>query len=166
MNTRPRITLLLSPLDKALELTAKVLCGVIWLLTLYCLIKLPATIPIHYNLSGQIDKYGNKFILLIFPFFATAVYLGLTRLNQYPHIFNYLKEITEDNARQQYTLATRMLRFLKIAILIIFLIIIFFSYTAATGATNGPGAWFLPLAVGLLTGPAVVLIIQSHRIPG
>ena len=163
METRPKIKLSLSPLDNKLELTSKVFLVVMWGLTLYTFLKLPTTIPTHFNASGQVDDYGNKLTLLILPILATIIYFGLTQLNKYPHIFNYMTKITEDNAQKQYTNATRMLRFLKLAILVIFSLIILFTYLTTNRATNGLGFWFLPLAVGLLLIPTIISIIQSFK---
>ena len=163
METRPKIKLTLSPLDNKLELTSKIFLVVMWGLTLYTFLKLPTTIPTHFNASGQADNYGNKLSLLILPILATIIYFGLTQLNKYPHIFNYMTKITEDNAQKQYTIATRMLRFLKLAILIIFSLIILFTYFTTIGVTNGLGFWFLPLTFGLLLIPTIISISQSFK---
>jgi uncharacterized membrane protein len=163
METRPKLKLTLSRLDNKLELTSRIFLFVLWGLTVYTFWKLPTTIPTHFNASGQADDYGNKLTLLILPILATIIYFGLTQLNKYPHIFNYMTKITEDNAQKQYTIATRMLRFLKLAILVIFSLIILFTYLTTIGATNGLGFWFLPLTIGLLLIPTIISISQSFK---
>jgi uncharacterized membrane protein len=163
METRPKIKLTLSPLDNKLELTSKIFLVVMWGLTIYTFLKLPTTIPIHFNASGQADNYGNKLTLLILPILSTIIYFGVTQLNKYPHIFNYMTKITEENATKQYSIATRMLRFLKLAIPIIFSLIIIFTYLTTIGVTNGLGFWFLPLTYGLLLIPTITSIIQSFK---
>ena len=161
METRPKIKLTLSPLDKKLELTGQIFLVLLWGLTLYTFLKLPTTIPTHFNALGQVDDYGNKLTLLILPILATIIYFGLSQLNKYPHIFNYITKITEDNAQKQYSIVTRMLRFIKLAILIIFSLIILFTYLTTIGVTNGLGFWFLPLTFGLLLIPTIISINQS-----
>jgi uncharacterized membrane protein len=163
MENRPRIKLKLSSLDKTLEITSKVFLIVLWGLTLFAFLKSPMSIPTHFNASGKADVYGNKMTLLILPILATIIYFGLTRLNKYPHIFNYLKKITVDNAERQYSIATRLMRCMKLAILLIFSLIILFSYLTTIGAANGLGFWFLPLTEGLLTIPPVIAIIESLK---
>jgi uncharacterized membrane protein len=163
MNTRPKIKLTLSPLDNAFELSGKIFLLIIWGLTACVFFKLPATIPIHFNASGQVDNYGSKATLLILPVLGTLLYLGLAQLNKYPHIFNYVTDITEDNARKQYTIATRILRFIKLAILFVFSVIILFTYLTAIGVTKGLGFWFLPLVFVLFTVPTIVGISQSLK---
>lgn len=163
MEIRPKIKLTLSLLDKKIELTGKIFLVFIWALTIYTFLKSPTTIPTHFNASGQADDYGNKVTLLILPILATIIYFVVTQLNKHPHVLNYMTEITEDNAEKQYTNATRMLRFLKLAILIIFSLIIIFTYLTTIGVKNGLGFWFLPLTFGLLLIPTIISIIQSFN---
>lgn len=163
MEIRPKIKINLSPLDNKLELTTKIFLVVMWGLTIYTFLKLPKTIPIHFNASGQADDYGNKLTLLILPILGTVIYFGLTQLNKYPHIFNYMTKITEDNALMQYTIATRMLRFIKLAILVIFSLIILFTYLTTIGVTNGLSFWFLPISLGLLLIPTIIILSQSFK---
>ena len=162
METRPRIKLTLSPFDKTLEWAGKVLLLLMWGLTIFALCTLPDIIPIHFNAAGQADNHGNKITLLVLPVLGTILYFGMTELNKYPHIFNYLTQITADNAERQYSMETRMLRFLKSAILLIFSMIILLTYLAATGSVNGLGAWFLPVILGIILLPTIILIIQSQ----
>ncbi len=163
METQPKINVSLSPLDKILESTGKLLIIIIWGLTLFVFLKLPTVIPTHFNASGQPDDYGNKLTILILPIIATLVYLGLTKLNQHPHTFNYISSITEDNAEKQYTIATRMLRVLKIAILIIFSHTILFTYFTTKGITNGLGIWFLPLILSIVLIPIIFYIFKLYK---
>lgn len=163
METRPKINVSLSPLDKILESTGKLLIIIIWGLTLFIFFQLPTIIPTHFNASGKPDGFGNKLTILILPIIATLVYFGLTKLNQHPHTFNYTNSITEDNAEKQYTIATRMLRILKTAILIIFSHIILFTYFTTKGITNGLGIWFLPLTLSIVLIPIIFYIFKLYK---
>ncbi len=163
IEARPKSKLSLSPLDTLLETTCKVFLVVMWVLTLYAFLKLPTTTPTHFNASGQTDGYGNKATLVILSVLATIIYFVLTQLNKFPHIFNYMTKITEDNAQRQYTIATRVYRFLKLAILVIFSSIILFTYLTTIGVSNGLGFWFLPLTEGLLLIPTIIGIIKSFK---
>ena len=82
-----------------------------WLLTFYAIViaSLPDTIPIHFNLKGTPDGYGKKLNLLITPLVSTVIYIGMTIINRYPHLFNYPVKINEKNAVEQYLLATALL---------------------------------------------------------
>ncbi len=160
METRPNIKLTLLPIDRRLEALSKLLLVALWCLTFYSFIKLPPTIPTHFNVLGKPDKYGNKLSILILPVFATIVYVSLTILNKYPHIFNYPTAITEENAEKQYTIATRMLRFLKLAVLVIFSFITLATFLSTLGISNGLGVWFLPSTSGIILITIIVSIGQ------
>ena len=164
METRPKINVSLSPLDKILESIGKLLIIIIWGLTLFVLFKLPTIIPTHFNASGKPDGFGNKLTILILPIIATLLYFGLTKLNQHPHTFNYINSITEDNAEKQYTIATRMLRILKISLLVIFSHIILFTYLTSSGVSNGLGVWFLPFTLCIILIPVIFYIIKLNQI--
>lgn len=160
MEIRPRIKPEISQLDKKIEAIAMFVLIFMWLLTVFVLYKMPKTIPTHFDALGKADDYGSKTSLLMLPILCTIVYFGLTQLNKYPYRFNYIKKITAENAKHQYSIATRMLRFLKLAILVIFTLIILLTYSTTTGFTNGLGVWFLPLVFCLIFIPLIVSIGQ------
>ena len=161
MNIQPKINLILYPFDKTMEVICKIWLVFMWGLTFYSFLKMPEIIPIHFGASGKADHYGNKIIFLLLPFIATILYFALTQLNKYPHLFNYLTKITTDNAHKQYTIATRLLRYLKLIILLIFSIAILSIYLTTIGVTNGVGVWFLPIIFGLILIPSIITLSQS-----
>jgi uncharacterized membrane protein len=163
MNTRPKTNLTPSPFDNKIEMAGKLFLIVLWGLALCVYFIAPSTIPTHFNASGQANNYGSKITILILPVIGSIIYFGITQLNKYPHIFNYATEITATNAERQYTIATRTLRVLKFMILVIFSLIILFSYLTSIGAANGLGPWFLPLVIILLMVLVIVTITQSLK---
>ncbi len=124
MSTRPKIKIKLTSFDKVIELLAWIAVLGIWIITLSNYMALPKTIPIHYNLHGEADGFGNKANILLLPIIATLMFIGMTILNKYPHIFNYPGTITEQNALRKYTNATRLLRIVKLITVIIFGLIV------------------------------------------
>ena len=97
---------------------------------------MPATIPTHYNGAGQADGFGGKITILTLPLIATVLFVGMTFLNKYPHIFNYPTNITQDNVLRQYTNATRLIRYLKLIIVFIFGLIAFKTIQNANGEAD------------------------------
>lgn len=161
MNAMPKIKPELSRLDRLLERAGEILLVAFWVLAFYIFIQLPATIPIHYNARGVADGYGSKAVYFILPVMATVLYFTLTALNKYPHIFNYMVKITAENAAVQYGIATRMLRLLKLALLIVFSLILLFIYLTAKGIDNNLGIWLMPIISALTLIPVVIGAIQS-----
>ena len=128
---RPKIQLILSPSDRIIENMGWSLLIFLWGFTFYAYFILPEIIPTHFNIKNQVDAVGTKTFIFVFPVLGTVVFFGLTFINQYPHIFNYLRPITAQNAEQQYRNATGLVRFLKLFIVFIFSIITILIYCKA-----------------------------------
>jgi uncharacterized membrane protein len=120
MNNRLKIKLDFTPTDKVFEMLGWTLVLGVGVLAITNYTNLPDTIPVHYNVEGQADRFGEKSGILVLPLISTIIFVGLTILNKFPHIFNYPTDITADNALRQYTNATRLIRYLKIIIVVIF----------------------------------------------
>lgn len=163
MNERPKLKLELTTSDKALEILGWISMLAIWALTITSYTILPDTIPIHYNGAGQADGFGGKGNILTLPLIATILFIGLTILNKFPHVFNYPTNITTDNALRQYTNATKMIRILKLVFVVVFGLIVLQTIRNVKGETNGLGAWFLPLTLGLIFIPIIYFTIRSFK---
>ncbi|TKK69209.1 DUF1648 domain-containing protein [Ilyomonas limi] len=164
MERRPKLKVKLTPMDKAIEFTGLFTLLFMWGLAIYYFFILPDTIPIHFDASGKPDGYGQKATIFILPFTALIIFIVMTLLNKYPYIFNYPVNITASNALKQYTYGTRIIRYLKTAIIVIFTIILLFTYLTATGKSNGLSNWFLPSMLALLLIPTAYFIAKSYKI--
>jgi uncharacterized membrane protein len=160
---RPKITLIPTTADKLVDLLGWLILLALWGLTISHFSTLPDTIPTHFNASGEADGFGSKASIIGLPVIATLLFVGLTVLNRYPHIFNYPTAITEDNALRLYTLAMRMLRYLKLVLVLVFGGIEFMTIQHATRKAAGLGAWFLPLTLVLIFIPLIYFVIKSIK---
>ena len=163
MNQRLKINLKLNQTDKILEIIGWISIFGIWLLTLTNYFELPEIIPTHYNGTGEADGFGNKSNIFALPIISTILFIGLTILNKNPHVFNYPSEITEENALNQYTNATRMIRVLKLVIVLIFGLIVFRTIQNVNGNADGLGTWFLPLTMAMIFIPMIYFLIKANR---
>jgi uncharacterized membrane protein len=163
MNQRPRIKLELRQSDKIFELLGWLSVLGIWTLTLYNYVDLPEIIPTHFNARGKADGFGSKSNILSLPIISTALFLGMTLLNRKPYLFNYPSVITEENALEQYTNATRMIRVLKLVIVLIFGIIVLKTIQNVKGNQDGLGAWFLPLTMAMIFIPVFYYLIIAAK---
>ncbi len=117
---RPKIKIKPGTIDYILEIIG--LTGVICLMfaPLYYFNDLPDKIPTHFNALGRVDSYGNKSFVWLLPSIGLILYIGLTILNKYPHIFNYPTRITNENVERLYKIGSRTIRFVKVAVLLLF----------------------------------------------
>lgn len=164
MEERPKINLKLTTTEKTLELIGWISIIAIWILTIANYNNLPETIPIHFNSTGQADGFGGKATILTLPLIATILFLGMTILNKYPHIFNYPNSITKENALIQYTNVTKLIRYLKLIIVLVFGLIEFETIQNAHGTAEGLGIWFLPLTMAMIFIPLIYFVLKSINI--
>jgi len=158
---RPKLKIQLSALDQIFELLGWGVLLALWIWTGTSYSSLPDTIPTHFNAAGEADGFGRKASIVGLPVIATLLYVGLTILNRFPHIFNFPTPITPDNALSQYTNATRMIRYLKLILVLVFAGISYQTIQQANGTGEGLGLWFLPLTLVLLFMPLVYFVIKS-----
>lgn len=130
---RPRIKLTLTTIDKLLEIVGWVVVFVMWALASVNYSKLPDIIPTHFNAEGTVDGYGSKSMIWILLLVGSILYAGMTYLNKFPHIFSFTTTITPENALQQYTSATKMLRYIKLVIILIICYLLFKTIYTSLG---------------------------------
>lgn len=125
---------------------------------------LPEIIPTHFGLSGEPDGWGSKSSLFFLLAVNAALYLMLTVLNCFPHIFNYVVQITEKNAREQYYNARLSMSFLKAGMVWIFAYIQWGTVEAALGNASGLGEYFLIISTIVIFIPMLYFIRRSRDI--
>ena len=161
--TRPKLRIELEQSDLFVEVLGRM--GVILLLAipLFYYGDLPDTIPTHFNAAGEPDQYGRKAVVWLLPLIGLVTYLGLLWLNKYPHIFNYMREITEENAYQQYQIATRMVRAMNVIIMWAFAYLTYAMIQISLGYMSGLGDYFIPIFLLVLFGTIGYYLFQSLK---
>lgn len=149
---RPKITIPLDRIDRLVEVIGIVAVLTLITLPLYFYSQLPDTIPSHFNWSGTPDRYGAKNTIFLFPLIGIVAYFILAQVIKFPHIFNYPVEITPENAKRQYTIATKMIRYLNVTTTVVFAYLTFGMIRTALGQQNGLGQFIMPLLLALVFG--------------
>ncbi len=160
---RPKIKPELSFTDRLMESVGWVLLICYWIFLLYQFRDLPFRVPVHFDIHGIPNNYGKKGSLFALPVLASILFAGLSLLNRFPYIFSYPVKITAENAPSQYAMATRLIRFLKMIITLIFFLITRSSVRIAMGLDPGPDTWLLPLILFFLFMPVIIYIFKSVR---
>lgn len=144
---RPILQVPLQPVDYVLEIFSAL--GLLMLvgLSAYFYNDLPDRIPTHFGPDGQPDRIGDKSTLWFLPVLGLVIFGFMTFMNRIPHHFNYMVNITPENAEKQYSMATRLIRVLKCMIMGIFAFIVWRTIQIAGGASSGLGLGFLLVAV-------------------
>lgn len=156
---RPRIKPEMGPADWMLEAFALIALISLIGYVVYCYPKLPAIIPTHFNAAGVADDHGSKISILFLPGISLFIYVLMTLINLVPHTFNFPGKITPQNALRQYTLATRMIRYLKTIIILLFFYISYTTTCVVFDMVAGLGLWFMPVFLGLVMIPIISYMI-------
>ncbi len=160
---RPRVDLPFTLADRMLESAAWSALLILWGLAVYFYQRLPETVPTHFNIEGTADDWGSKTTLFFLPGLATVIITGITLLQRVPHIFNYPVRITQENASRQYLYAVRMLRFVKISMALIFIIITIAIYLSAVTGSGKTAFMVIPAVFILTLLPMIVYFTASFR---
>jgi uncharacterized membrane protein len=159
--TRPRIKISRTATDWAIDFIAFAFLAALIAIPVINYASLPETIPVHFNAAGQPDGYGGRGTLWMLPATGLFLYILMTIVEQFPQIYNYPVEITEENAERQYRNAVRLIRVLKTLIIIIFSFLSFKTIQTATGTASGLGKAFLPVFLLITFGIIIIYIVKS-----
>ena len=161
--TKLKIEIEPEPIDRIVESIGVI--GVILLigLPIFHYSSLPDIIPRHYGLSGEPDGFSGKGIIWTLPAIGLVMYVGMAILNKFPHIFNYPKEITSENAKRQYKIATKLVRFLNTIIVCVFCYITYATIQTVLGKQSGLGSYFTPIFVVLIFGTIGIYLYKSIK---
>lgn len=77
-------------------LTLAVLMGKIIFMVIYWH-KIPDIIPIHYDLFGNINGWGSKYIVICIPIMSVFIYILMTFVEKHPRLWNTGITINEKN---------------------------------------------------------------------
>ena len=107
---------------------------------------LPASVPVHYGLSGEPDGWG---VLLILPALAVGMYWFMTAVARHRDLRNLVFATPQEPGQRdrKVFLAVRLLGWLKLGVVLLITYLFVVSAAIARGGATGLGAWFLPVVV-------------------
>lgn len=136
--------------------------SIVFLLTIWN--RLPNQVPAHFNLAGEVDRWGSKWELIILPIIGGITLIIMQFLEKHPEVHNYPSRLNESNAPQFYLLSRKMLNQVKNMCSLIFTAIILESVTIALKWGKGFGVWFLPVLIIAAFIPLMIGLIQQRKI--
>ncbi|WP_405205470.1 DUF1648 domain-containing protein [Aquimarina sp. LLG6339-5] len=125
---------------------------------------LPEMIPTHFNAKGVQDDYNSKSMIWLLPIIGLFLGVGLFVLNKSPHIFNYPKAFTLDNASKYYKNSTRLIGVINLTIIWAFVFILYKSVQVALGDSENLGIWFLPVFLIIIFGAIIYFALETRKI--
>lgn len=161
--SRPRIKISITPLEVLLELVSLIgLAGAVWILIKFWP-DLPAAIPKHFGLTGEVDAWGDRSSLYFLLGVNLFMYVMLTIVRRFPHTYNYPVKITADNAQRQYQLAIWYMALLKAQVVWLFVYLQWQMIQVALGHSSGLGIWFLAIVLVGLFLPILIYVLVARK---
>jgi uncharacterized membrane protein len=163
MSYKPRIRVESTIVKRLLELVS--IAGIIYIA--YVLTQnwdsMPDRVPSHYGLDGRPDTYADKSSILTLPVVGFVIYMVITILDRYPHMFSYIWKITPENAYRQYQLAGTMLSAMKAEVIWIFNYIAVSTVKISLGKSDSLSPLFLPILLLVIFGPICLYLYVSYK---
>jgi uncharacterized membrane protein len=149
--------------DRFLESASWITLILLCCLSVFYYLKLPEIIPTHFNAAGQADDYGSKLTIFILPGIAILLNVAFTILVRYPHKFNYPVKITPENMARQQRFAVLLVRTLKLAINLVFIMITITIYLAVSNKGQQLTPFLLPMILALVNIPLILYLFKAFR---
>lgn len=69
----------------------------ITIIALYCILSGPETIILHWNISGEAESYGSKYLILALPVISLIVFLLIVNQEKHPYDTSLVSGKTRKN---------------------------------------------------------------------
>ena len=69
----------------------------ITIIALYCVLSGPETIILHWNIGGDAESYGSKYLILTLPVISLIVFLLIVNQEKHPYDTSLMSEKSRKN---------------------------------------------------------------------
>ena len=104
--------------------------------------SIPDLIPGHFNASGEVNRWDSKGTLFILPGIAAVIFVGMTIIERFPHLWNTGVRVTEENKYRIYGILRGLLYSVKLIV-----VTMFSAISIIQSTTQTLPAWFLPVFI-------------------
>lgn len=113
--------------------------------------QLPGRIPAHFGVDGEVDRYGSKLELWLLPAIGVVMWIMMTWLEKYPHMFNYVN-LRPDNLEIQYRYGVVFMNVVKNLSMLLFIFLIWQMIDIASAKIPSLNMPIFIAILGLLFG--------------
>ena len=117
---------------------------------------MPDRIPLHFDISGHVNRWGSSLELFFLPTIALFVFCLLSVVVRFPASFSYPVEVTPANRARLQELSVSMINWLKVEMLAMFAWIE--GWTVGI-AREGEAASLSGARMGLMLFPAAIVLL-------
>jgi uncharacterized membrane protein len=151
---------------KALEVIGAATLAALFWITLSAIHgpeQLPEKIPTHFDIAGNPNAWGTSSSLFLLPVVGLLLYLSITVVSQFSSVFNYPVRVTPENRPRLEDLAIRMITWLKVELVCLFLWIQMSTIDAARHKSLGLPLLLMPISLLAVFGTMTWHIVAMRR---
>ena len=152
-----------SRLDILVEILSLLVLFTLWGLTYYFQHQSLEIVPEGYDFFRNPNEYWASRMTYSVPFVATILYVGLTLYNRSVQYGYFAVEINKEKGPALSQINKRLWRWLKLNILVMFIVIEYFSFHTGSNAGSGISGWFVFVFPLLLFGPVIFFFIEFSK---
>lgn len=145
-------------IDWIIEIVCLLLLGGITLYLILNWSSMPDKIPMHYNIAGEIDRWGKKTEIIFIPVVSWLLYGFITLMEQFPKTWNTGVQVTEENASRVYRILKSMVKTTKL-----FMVIMFFYITICSITAQSMSPWSLLIEMVVIFGNLIYWMVKLFR---
>jgi uncharacterized membrane protein len=120
-------------------------------------------IPTHFDVAGRPNAWGSSITLFLLPVVGSLIYISITVVSQFTSAFNYPVRVTPENRPRLEALAIRMITWLKVELICLFLWIQSSTIDAARHQTLGLPLLLMPVSLLAVFGTMSWYIVAMRR---
>ncbi|WP_452223052.1 DUF1648 domain-containing protein [Lacinutrix chionoecetis] len=167
-DSRPKLTLKKDQAQRILEYATFGLLCIALLYTVLNYNNLPEQVPMHFNLSGEVDSYGEKSFVWFPILIGFVLCIGIYKLNKYPHLFNYPDKITKENAEKHYTSAVKMMSWLNFLMALLFAVVTYQIVSLGMSGASKSAKWseyLIYVVIAIMTFGPLIWVVKIAFTP-
>lgn len=153
----------LSFADKLIEVLGIVALVWLWLETAYFQQLGQEQVPANYNFFETPSDYWASKMTFAVPLVATFFYIGISWFNYYNRDIDHLVDASTDKKRALIAINRRLWRWVKLNLIIIFLMIEYFSFHTGSNYGTGVPTWMILFFPLILFSPLVYFFIEYSK---
>jgi hypothetical protein len=120
-------------------------------------------VPNDYTFLESPNEFWASQMTYSIPFIATLIYIGLTIYNKKRKHNEYEYEFNPEKSAAVLRINQRLWRWLKLNLILVLLIIEYFSFHTGSSAGDGISIWFILIFPLLIFGPVVYFFVAYSR---
>lgn len=146
-------------IDWLIEIICLLLLGGITLYLILNYSSMPDKIAMHFNIAGEIDRWGNKTEIVFIPIVSWLLYGFITLMEQFPKAWNTGVQVTEENADRVYRVLKSMVKTTKL-----FVVIVFFYITICSIKAQSMSLWVTLIELIVIFGNVIFWTIRLFKV--